>query len=213
MLRPTGCDTFREWNTWVSVHGLNRRLVLIYIRTAATNATMQRQIDVVAAADKGFHEGKLPWVQLLREFNNVWRVSDLREFHRIAVETLKTTVATAPAVDAVETGSACVICMSNEASSYIAHGRTAHGGFCPRCALEALLRNRRCPLCRNTVRFIVFKLEKGSCVCGKDECRRNIYMERSSELMLDPRFFEKYDCEEVDKSILKQALCRVFSNV
>lgn len=157
---------------------------------------------------------KLNWKKILRRLSKAWSASDLREFHGNAIESFKkiTSRMTTELNDQeVRKASVCVICMSNEASSYIVHGKTAHGGFCPSCAMETMIgNNRACPICRMNIHGIIISTEKGDCKCGKSDCRREIYSTSHQIHNEETRIVEKYECEELDRHQFKQKLCDVF---
>ena len=109
----------------------------------------------------------------------------------------------------------CMICMENRAFSYVVHSGTAHGGFCPVCALSVLVkecRDSRCPVCRRDVTAVILSSEKEECVCAcrKKECRRRIYATSSSIHDGRTRIVERYECQEVDISEFPENLCVVY---
>jgi hypothetical protein len=199
----------------MSLYTANRVLILIFIRSVALNSKTRSQREIVKNMEDDLMTDKLNWVKILRKLRGVWSDEELKEFHTNAVHSLKK-ISTKLTIEVdeslpVETKPTCVICMSNEASSYIVHDGTAHGGFCPSCALETMLcKNRACPICRKKIHGIVLKAEQGNCRCGEIDCRKAIYATSFQIHDNRTRVVEKYQCEELDKTELKQKVCDVF---
>ena len=194
----------------------NRVLILIFVRSIAINSRTKRQLNSVKNMEGELMKGKLVWNKILKKLRKVWSYSELKEFHKNAVSSLKE-ISTKISVEVDEsslkgtkgTVETCIICMSNEASAYIVHDGTAHGGFCPTCALETMLsKNRSCPICRKSINGVVLAAEKGGCKCGKEDCRKEIYSSGKIHSN-EARVIEKYECEELDKTLFKQKVCRV----
>ena len=205
----------RAVNITTNIKGLSltmasRIVLLVFIRCLALNCNTKRQRDTMKNMESDFVRSRVDQIKMMRKLSRVWTELELKAIFAKAMESFRKIPERLDTVVA-HTGATCVICMTNQACSYVIHGDTAHSGFCPSCAMELMLsKAKNCAICRQSVESVVFFAEKGSCSCGKMGCERKIYSTSIQLHSEKTKIVERYSCEEVDLSEFVETLCKVY---
>ena len=204
----------RAVNITTKINGMSvkmaaRVLFLVFIRCVRLNCISKSQIDLIEPVETDYVMSRLDRAKVIKKLRKMWKESELKAFYANAMESFRN-ISERLVVNSSSPES-CVICMMNEACSYVVHGDTAHSGFCPSCAMELMVsKAKKCAICRQGVESVVFFAEKGSCSCGKTGCERRIY---SSSLQIHSektRIVERYKCQEINRSEFVVTLGKVF---